>query len=127
MQPLRLKWAWLAAGGAFVACVVYLGLMPATAVPDLGVSDFVEHAAGYFALMLWFAGLALRSRWLSVAGALFLLGAVLEGLQGAMALGRVTDPTDLAANSLGIALGLALAHAGLGDWMRWAEARLLPP
>lgn len=75
--------------------------------------------------MLWCAGLVARSRYLALAAALFALGVGLEWLQGALASGRVTDPRDVAANSLGVALGLALAHAGLGDWMRWIEARVL--
>jgi len=104
-----------------------LCLLPARDVPAIGASDFTEHAAGYLVLMLWFAGLTARERWIRTGAAFFALGVALEGIQAAMGLGRVADPRDVAANTLGVALGLALAYAGLGGWMRWVEARLFAP
>jgi hypothetical protein len=125
VQPLRLKGLWLAGGAALVGALVVLCLLPADDLPAVGASDFVEHATAYLVLMVWFAGLAARARWLGAASGLLALGASLEWLQGATALGRVSDPVDMVANSLGIALGLALAYAGLGRWMLWVEALLL--
>lgn len=124
-MPLRLRRFWLAGGFALVVALVIVCLLPARDLPAVGVSDFYEHATAYLFLMLWFAGLTARRRWLRAAGALLLLGATLEWLQGAMALGRSCDPVDMAANALGVALGLALAHGGLGDWMLWVEDLLL--
>ncbi|HEU4429369.1 MAG TPA: VanZ family protein [Myxococcota bacterium] len=124
MLPLRFKWFWLLGGAALIAAVVLGVLAPASELPPLGFSDFTEHAAAYTVLTVWFAALYARSRWLLAALALFLLGVALEGLQDAMALGRTADSSDVAANSLGIALGLALARAGLGGWMQWVETRL---
>lgn len=123
--PLRMRGLWLAGGALLVAGLIALCLMPAANVPSIGMSDFVDHAAGYLALTLWFAGLVPRARWLLLALVLTLLGLTLEWLQGALSLGRVADARDAAANTLGIALGLTLALAGLGGWMRWVEARLL--
>jgi hypothetical protein len=123
--PLRLRGVWISGAAALVAGLVYLCLLPAQEVPDLGLSDFAEHAGGYLVLMLWFAALSARARWLLLAGALALLGLGLEWLQGALAIGRVSDPRDVAANTLGVAFGLALAYAGLGRWMHWIEARVL--
>ena len=108
-----------------IAAVVVAGLTPASDLPAIGIGDFAEHAAGYSVLTLWFSGLVARTRWAIVAGALLGLGAALELLQGAMELGRVSDPIDMAANALGIAIALMLARAGLGGWMQWVEARLL--
>jgi hypothetical protein len=125
LLPLRFKWLWLLGGAALIAALVFGVLAPASELPALGFSDFTEHAAAYTVLMVWFAALYARSRWLLAAVALFLLGVALEGLQSAMELGRTADSSDVAANSLGIALGLALARAGLGGWMQWVEARLL--
>ena len=125
MQPLRLTWVWSALGACLIGGVVVLCLLPARDLPALSVSDSFEHAAAYLALMLWFAGLAKSSHWLQVASALFVLGTGLEWLQGAMALGRIADPRDVVANSLGIALGIGVAHAGLGGWMGWVEAKAL--
>ena len=127
MLSLRFKWFWISGGVGLVAGVVLGVLAPASELPPLGFSDFTEHAIAYTVLMVWFAALYARARWLPAAAALFLLGIALEGLQAAMALGRTADPTDVAANSLGIALGLALARAGLGGWMQWVEARIPRP
>jgi hypothetical protein len=122
--PLRFKGIWFAGGAVLIAAVVVLALTPASELPRTGFGDFAEHAAGYSVLTLWFAGLAMRERWGIVAGALFGLGALLEWLQGALGLGRVSDAADLAANTVGIATALGLAYAGLGGWMQLVEARL---
>jgi VanZ family protein len=122
--PLRLRWLWRAGAAGLLAALVTLCLLPASEVPSLGVSDGIEHAAGYFVLMLWLAGLSARARWLVVALALVALGVGLEWLQGALGRGRVAEARDVAANTLGVAFGVALAFAGLGDWMRWVEARV---
>jgi hypothetical protein len=125
--PLRLRWLWIAGGAGLIVGLVHLSLLPAAEVPRFGVDDFVEHAAGYLVVMLWFAGLAARASWPLAAIALAVLGTTLEWLQGALDLGRVSDLRDVVANTLGIALGLALSRLGLGSWMHWVEARVLRP
>jgi VanZ family protein len=85
------------------------------------VNDKVEHAAGYMALTLWFAGIYPRSRYLWIAVALFAMGVAVEFLQGWMSLGRNSDPRDVLANTVGIAIGLAIAVTALGGWVQRVE------
>ena len=54
----------------------------------------------------------------SLALAFFLLGALLEILQGTLTTTRHMDLVDLTANSLGIALGFVFARLGLAQWPR---------
>lgn len=124
MQELRYTGWWLAGGIALVLLVVTGTLAPAASLPAAGISDKVEHFAGYFALALWFAGLVHRYRYLLVGSALVALGGLLEIGQAAMNVGRSADWLDMWANTLGVALGLALAYAGLGSWMRTVERSL---
>ena len=125
MQPLHLLWFWIAGGVGLLAMALYLGLAPAGALPVTGVGDRVEHAGYFLLLTFWFSGIASARFRFPLAVSLFLFGVALEWAQQATARGRVADLGDVGANSIGIALGLALASAGLGDWMRWVEARLL--
>jgi hypothetical protein len=125
MQPLQLLWFWISGGVGLIAFAVYAGLSPAGALPATGLGDSVNHAGCFLVLTLWFSGIASARFRLALGAALFLFGVALEWAQQATALGRVADPADLAANSVGIAVGLMLASKGLGDWMRQVEARVL--
>ena len=73
-------------------------------------------------LALWFAGIYPKSRYPMIGVALLVMGIVIEGLQGAMNLGRQADLRDVYANSLGIVCGLLLALAWLGGWAQRVEA-----
>jgi glycopeptide antibiotics resistance protein len=53
---------------------------------------------------------------------LLLMGIVIEGLQGAMHLGRQADIHDVYANTIGILCGLTLALVWLGGWAMRVEA-----
>jgi hypothetical protein len=125
MQPLHLRRFWIAGGAALIASVLYAALVRAGDAPDTGLDNSVEHAGCFLVLTLWFSGIALRRFCFVVGAALFLFGVAIEWAQQATALGRVADAADLAANSVGIATGLGLAFAGLGDWMQRVEVRLL--
>jgi hypothetical protein len=125
MQPLHLLWFWIAGGVGLLAIALYLGLVPAGELPALGVGDAVEHAGCFLVLTFWFAGIASARFYFPLGTSLFLFGVALEWAQYATAHGRVADIRDVGANSIGIALGLVFASAGLGEWMRWVEARLL--
>jgi len=103
----RLKYhrTWVAIGFALVGLLVVLSLIPAPPTP-LGFqgADKLEHLAGYALLMTWFMQIyharAVRA-W--VAGALVVLGFVIEVLQGLSAL-RYFDYLDAAANAAGVLL-----------------------
>jgi len=125
MKPLHLLWLWIAGGVGLLAMALYLGLEPPGDLPDVGLGDKAEHVACFLVLTFWFSGIASARLHLPLGVSLFLFGVALEWAQYATAQGRVADIRDVAANSIGIVLGLVLASAGLGDWMRWVEARLL--
>jgi VanZ family protein len=120
---LWLVFGWLLVGGAIIA-----NLVPAHDLPKLGgVSDKAEHIVGYLVLSLWFAGIYPRARYPMIGVALLVMGIVIEGLQGAMGLGRQADITDVYANTIGIVCGLTLALLWLGGWAMRVEALTRKP
>ena len=120
LATLRHPRLWQVIGWLLVLGAVYLSLSPGSTVPGL-INDKVAHATTYAVLMLWFAGLYPRPRYVWIALCLFLMGVFIEFAQGAMALGRQRDYLDVLANSAGIALGLTLALGWLGDWVQRVE------
>jgi VanZ family protein len=108
----------LTIGWILVVMTVYVSLVARG--PSMGglfhVSDKVQHAFAYFVLMVWFAGLyPRRQHWILGVG-LFLLGGLLEVLQGTMTTTREMELRDLAANTSGILIGYGLAGFGLANW-----------
>jgi VanZ family protein len=103
---------------ARVACglgtitIVVLSLLPATDLPDLGLSDKLEHAAAYGLVAalgaLGWAGHA-RAR-VVLSASLVGLGIALELLQSFVP-GRTTDPVDALANLAGTLLGVGVVAA----------------
>lgn len=127
MLPVRHPRSWLVIGWVLILLSFYFSLMPAASLPDVGVSDKMEHAAAYALLALWFAGLYPRSRYIVIGGALFAMGVIIEIAQGAMHVGRQADVKDVIANTIGIVAGLLLAALWLGGWAEridgWARGR----
>ncbi len=108
-----------------VVVIISGSLAPSDDVESLMLgNDKVTHALAYAGLTLWFTGLYPRSRYPLIAGGLFMLGAMIEILQGAMPLGRQSDFRDLVANTTGIGIGLLLAWHWSGGWAQWVEARV---
>jgi hypothetical protein len=122
--PLRYPKLWAAMGWLLVAGVVVGSLMPGSAVPSIGLSDKVMHAAAYFTLMVWFAGFYRRELYLPIAAVLIALGIGLDLLQRLTAT-RSFDWYDVAMNCSGVAAGLALSLLLLGGWSQRVEQRLL--
>jgi VanZ family protein len=118
---LRHPWLWLGLGWTLVACVIVVSLIPGQKLPDVGVSDKVEHALAYAMMTLWFTGVYSRTSYLRVALGMFVLGVGLEIAQALLPFGRQMDILDVVANSIGIVLGIAAAQAGLGGWAQWIE------
>jgi len=87
--------------------VAWLSLMPAEELPPGGLSDKSEHFIAYAALAMLGAW-AFPARVLRVAAALAAFGVGVEILQATMGLGRQGDPVDALANTIGVAVGLAL-------------------
>jgi VanZ family protein len=119
---LRHPWMWLGLGWTFILLAVVASLVPGQKLPQTGVSDKFEHTVAYALLTLWFAGIYPRGSYLRVGIGMFALGVALEFAQGAMPFGRQTDPRDVVANSLGVAVGLTIALIGLGGWAQRIEA-----
>lgn len=119
--------AWQAAFVLLLAVVVYGSLVPPSKEPGfvLPIPDWVQHGVAYAALMLTLLAGQRRPRYWIDAGALLVLGAGIEVLQGWLGY-RMADARDLLADAVGIALGAACAmlllarlkavHAGDAGW-----------
>jgi hypothetical protein len=125
MIELRHPGLWLFASAVLVAGVVWGSLQTGTQLPVPGGFDKVEHLGVYLGLAVWFTGLFDRNRYWAVACGLLLLGLSMEALQYLMHAGRTADPWDMAANTMGVALGVATAVLGSGGWARKVEAWLV--
>lgn len=102
--------AWQVVFVLLLAVVVYGSLVPPSKEPGfvLPFPDWVQHGVAYAALMLTLLAGQRRPRYWIDAGALLVLGAVIEVLQGWLGY-RVADALDLLADAVGIALGAACA------------------
>jgi VanZ family protein len=126
LLPLRHPKLWLLLGWLMVIGVVTASLVPSNVVEAVlgDLSDKLEHAAAYGALMLWFGGMSRRSLQLPIAVALVALGGIVELLQG-LTPTRMPDLTDLVADAGGVLLGLVLTMTVLAAWCQRIE-RLFP-
>src|SRR5262245_26518767 len=118
MLELRHGRALLVVGWLLIGAIVFGSLTPAGADIRFLFSDKVRHLSSYLILMVYFCGLYPRERHPMLGLAFFLLGAMLEVLQGALTTTRHMDVLDLTANTLGIVLGFAFARLGLAQWPR---------
>ncbi len=124
-MPLRYPTAWALLGWLLIAGVATGSLLPGPIVAEvLNYNDKVMHASSYFVLMVWFGGLYPRSKHLRIAVALLGLGVALDLLKGLTAT-RSLDIFDIAANTFGLLLGLALSTSLLQGWCQRLERRLL--
>src|SRR5690606_26377475 len=90
----------------------------------LDLPDKLLHAASYFVLMVWFAGLYKRRLYGIIALTLLGLGFGLEVVQGQLGY-RQFDVLDMVSNTLGILAGLALSVSLLEGWCQRVERRLI--
>jgi VanZ family protein len=121
---LRYRKLWFFVGLALVAAVTVLSLLPSDDLPDVHLSDKIEHTLAYVAMGFWFGCVVVRRDLLWLGLALLAFGGLIELLQGWMALGRQADIKDLWADGLGVAVGLVLAVSPLGRLAPWLESRL---
>lgn len=113
-------------GWLLVILTIAGSLTPALPRVGISLSDKVMHFLGYFSLTIWFAGLYPRKRLWIIAVAFFLMGAVLELLQGTMTTRREMDVVDLGVNTLGILMACVFALLGLSAWAIRFETWLMP-
>jgi VanZ family protein len=116
MKPLRHRKAWLALWLCGVTVLIVVCLLPSPDLPNLHVSDKLEHATA-FALL---AGSAVQlfQRWralLVVAAGLLALGIGIEFAQALFTTTRAMEAADVAADTTGIFVGLSIALTPLRD------------
>ena len=130
MLPLRHTRWWRIAGGCVLLFVLAAALAPAfwwTPRIQTGIGfDKWLHIATFLVLGVWFSGQYARRAYWRIALGLFLFGAFIELVQR-QTTHRSGDYYDLAADAVGIVVGLVIAYAGAGGWSlrleRWLEQR----
>lgn len=126
MLPLQYTRRWQLAGGFALLAVFGAALAPAIwfwsprAGRALMDADKWLHAGTFMVLALWFSGQYTRRSYWKIALWLLLFGVVIELCQRLLTY-RSGDLRDLAADALGIVLGLSLALTGIGGWSVRAE------
>jgi len=120
----RLRLLGLALGWGWAAAIVWLALMPSPPTIDIDQFDKVSHLLAYGILMFWFCQLyaARRTRLIYALG-FAALGVGLELLQRELGF-RTYEVFDMAANTLGVALGWAVALAVGHRLVAWLTHRL---
>ena len=99
----------LATLAAAVVIAIIASIPGPAGAPSLFGWDKLDHLSAFAALaLLARAGWPAAARWVTAA-ALFAYGVGIELLQGSALVNRTASVSDLAANGLGIALGLAAA------------------
>jgi VanZ family protein len=124
LPELRYRRLWVAVGVFLMIAIAYVCLMPGPALPSVAMSDKLQHLLGFGALAFWFGSIVVRRELLWVGVGVVAFGGLIELAQGAMGMGRQGDWRDLAADALGVVIGLALALTPLGRCVRWFEAQV---
>ncbi|MDJ0813253.1 MAG: VanZ family protein [Woeseiaceae bacterium] len=132
MLPLRYAARWRVTGLLFLVIVLLASMMPAGWLwPDRQefVSWFTHadkwmHGIVFATLAVWFAGQYSRGSYWRIAVGLLAFGVLIEACQRLVGY-RTSEWLDVAADAAGIAVGLAIALAGLGGWSQWIENRLV--
>jgi VanZ family protein len=119
--PLRFPYFWLACAWILAIAICVASQLPSDDLPNLHVSDKIEHAACYFALTLVFTGIYTRDKYWVVGTLLVAMGVLNEIFQYLLHLGRTADVMDALANSVGVLIAIVLSLAGLGGWTQRIE------
>ena len=127
MLPLQHGAFWRSLSLAMLVVVLAGALSPAIwfgnkadALSFIKNADKWVHGITFFVLAVWFSGLVERRRYWLVGIGLIVFGVLLEFFQMYVRY-RTADHFDIAANTVGIIVGLAVAIAGLGGWGLRAE------
>ncbi len=116
--------AWRAIAWSGVALLLWLYVTPRPPELDVEQGDKLQHLAAYAVLTFWFVQLApdRAGRWRSAA-ALAGFGVVMEFVQLATGY-RTFSAADMAANTAGVAVGLALGPPRLPNLPELLARRL---
>ena len=122
MRELRWPRLWWAGATALVAVTCWFSLRPSGGgEPWFEGADKFQHAVAFLGLSAWFLALFERTRYRSVMVAMLAFGALIEVAQYLMPYGRQAEWADMAADALGIAMGLALSLAIRDSWLQRVE------
>jgi VanZ family protein len=116
VPSLRYPRVWFFAGVLIALVVTFYSLLPAERLPQVGVSDKIEHIVAYALLGFWFASVVARWDYIFMLLALLALGGGIEIVQGLMKMGREADILDFVADCVGAGGGVVLALTPLGRW-----------
>lgn len=131
MLPLRYVTAWRISSVVLLVAVLAATLMPAIWIFPTKrefLTWFVHvdkwlHGITFVFLAVWFSGQYRRQSYWRIGAWLIAFGVLIEACQRLVTY-RSADWFDIAADAGGIAVGLAIAVAGLGGWSLWVEDRL---
>jgi VanZ family protein len=123
VRSLRWGTAWQVGGLVLIAALVTLSLLPPIATLVARGEDKLLHGIAYAVLMIYYSGIVHPRRYVWVVVGLMLLGIAIEYLQGYVGY-RAAELADVAANAIGMTVGLALGLFGLRRWARILEDRL---
>lgn len=115
IKPLRHRNAWLALWLCGVTVLVVVCLMPSPDLPDLHVSDKLEHALAFALLAASAVQLFGRRALFAVGAGLLALGVGIEFAQALFTTTRAMEAADVVADTVGIVAGLAVALTPLRD------------
>jgi len=120
---------WRIAGVLVLLAVFAATVTPALGLwPDVGIDTYFAidkwlHALTFLFLTFWFTGQYARHAYWRIGLGLIVFGGAIEIIQRSLTY-RTGDFADLAANFVGIFIGLGAALAGLGGWSQRVEAWL---
>lgn len=117
----RYRGAWFALGWLLVLGVAVGSLLPSLPDVSAGVSDKFMHFAAYAALAFMFMGAVGRRHWLRIGLGLLALGGGIELLQALVSPTRSGEWLDMAANAMGVVVGILAAGAFPTNWCRQLE------
>ena len=131
MLPLRHTRRWQASSLFLLFLVLVAALTPAAwywddrsqAVTWFNNFDKILHVVSFLILSMWFSGLYHKKSYWRIALGLLAFGLVIEVCQRVVGY-RTADWADVAADGVGIVLGLIIATAGLGGWCLRVEEML---
>jgi VanZ family protein len=129
LLPLRYQRRWQFAGALVFLSVLSGTLIPAVWLwPDVSRVTLIDfdkwlHGATFAFLAVWFSGQHSRNRYWGIGIGLFLFGIFIELCQRMVSY-RTAEMMDLAADTVGIVLGLIIALAGVGGWSLRLEERI---